>query len=106
MYPDHPDSPSDLVPLPRCDGPKLESFDFKGPQSIQFLEYLGRGLHSHVIKVKIRGKLYALKLVRRKFWKRNLSPTLIYSRIQSVVGLSNAERSAVLIHTEHLGSYL
>lgn len=63
MYPDHPDSPSDLVPLPRCDGPKLEPFDFKGPREIKFLKYLGRGLYAHVFKVMIRGKLYALKLV-------------------------------------------
>lgn len=63
MYPAYPESPADLVPLPRCDGPKLEPFDFQGPQNIEFLEYLGAGLHSHVVKVKIRGEVYALKLV-------------------------------------------
>jgi hypothetical protein len=63
MYPDWPRSEADLVPLPRCDGPKLEPFDFKGPQQIEFLEYLGDGLHSQVLKVKILGQIYALKLV-------------------------------------------
>ncbi|CAG9949076.1 unnamed protein product [Clonostachys rosea f. rosea IK726] len=64
MYPDWPRSEADLVPLPRCDGPKLEPFDFKGPQQIEFLEYLGDGLHSQVLKVKILGQIYALKLFR------------------------------------------
>lgn len=53
-----------MVPLPTCDGPKLKPFDFQGPQKIEFLDYLGDGLHSHVMKVKILGQVYALKLVR------------------------------------------
>ncbi|KAI0535861.1 kinetochore Sim4 complex subunit FTA2-domain-containing protein [Xylaria digitata] len=64
MYPDWPESDADLVPLPNCDGPKLKSFDFQGPQKIEFLEYLGEGLHAHVFKVKILGQVYALKLFR------------------------------------------
>lgn len=63
MYPDWPKSAADLVPLPHCDGPKLKPFDFHGPQKIEFLEYLGEGMHAHVLKVKIRGQIYALKLV-------------------------------------------
>lgn len=63
MYPVLPDSPADLVPLPLCDGPKLKPFDFQGPQQIEFLEFLGEGLHSYVFKVKIMGTIYALKLV-------------------------------------------
>ncbi|MBE3043291.1 hypothetical protein IMZ48_12115 [Candidatus Bathyarchaeota archaeon] len=63
MYPDLPESPADLVPLPLCDGPKLKPFDFHGPQKIKFLEYIGEGGHSHVYKIEIMGKLYALKLV-------------------------------------------
>ncbi|KAG7292935.1 hypothetical protein NEMBOFW57_002980 [Staphylotrichum longicolle] len=64
MYPDWPQSPADLVPLPRCDGPKLSAFDFHGPQEIEFLEHLGEGGHSHVFKVNILGCVYALKLFR------------------------------------------
>lgn len=64
MYPDWPESAADLKPLPNCDGPKLNPFDFGGPQDIEFLDYLGSGLHSHVFKVQIRGHTYALKLVR------------------------------------------
>ncbi|KAH6981826.1 kinetochore Sim4 complex subunit FTA2-domain-containing protein [Ilyonectria sp. MPI-CAGE-AT-0026] len=64
MYPVLPDSPADLVPLPLCDGPKLKPFDFQGPQQIEFLEFLGEGLHSYVFKVKIMGTIYALKLFR------------------------------------------
>ncbi|KAI0554208.1 kinetochore Sim4 complex subunit FTA2-domain-containing protein [Xylaria curta] len=64
MYPDWPRTDADLVPLPRCDGPKLQPFDFGGPQAIEFLEYVGEGLHAHVFKVAIRGQIYALKLFR------------------------------------------
>ncbi|EPE07863.1 hypothetical protein F503_00585 [Ophiostoma piceae UAMH 11346] len=64
MYPDWPETPADLIPLPLCDGPKLAAFDFKGPQQIEFLEYLGEGLHAHVVKVRIQGQEYALKLFR------------------------------------------
>ena len=65
LYPDWPESPADMVPLPLCEGPKLKAFDFGGPQKIEFLEYLGKGLHSHVVKVKIHNKIYALKLVSK-----------------------------------------
>ncbi|KAI1733618.1 kinetochore Sim4 complex subunit FTA2-domain-containing protein [Xylaria scruposa] len=64
MYPDWPRSDADLVPLPRCNGPKLQPFDFGGPQAIEFLKYVGEGLHAHVFKVVIRGQIYALKLFR------------------------------------------
>ncbi|KAK7428378.1 hypothetical protein QQZ08_005135 [Neonectria magnoliae] len=63
MYPDWPLSSADLVPLPRCDGPKLKPFDFQGAQAIEFLDYLGEGLHAYAFKVRIRGQIYALKLV-------------------------------------------
>lgn len=65
MYPDWPESDADLVPLPRCHGPKLKPFDFQGPQKIEFLDYIGEGLHAHVFKIKIMGKIYALKLVSK-----------------------------------------
>ncbi|KAJ9130230.1 Kinetochore complex Sim4 subunit Fta2 [Pleurostoma richardsiae] len=64
MYPDWPRSSADLVPLPRCDGPKLKPFDFQGTQTIEFLEHVGEGLHAHVFKVQILGQIYALKLFR------------------------------------------
>lgn len=65
LYPELPQSPADLRPLPDCDGPKLKPFDFRGPQNIEFLERIGDGLHSYVFKVKILGEVYALKLVRQ-----------------------------------------
>ncbi|KAI8717424.1 hypothetical protein NCS52_00818300 [Fusarium sp. LHS14.1] len=55
MYPDWPKSSSDLVPLPLCEGPKLEPFDFQGPQKIDFLQHIGEGSHSHVFKFKFVG---------------------------------------------------
>lgn len=68
MYPDWPRSAADLVPLPQnCPGPTLKPFDFGGhaqKRKIEFLEYLGEGLHSHVFKIKILGQICALKLVR------------------------------------------
>ncbi|KIH94906.1 hypothetical protein SPBR_03732 [Sporothrix brasiliensis 5110] len=67
IYPDWPESAADLVPLPLCPGPKLAPFDFEGPQKIEFLNYLGGGLHSHVLKVRIKGQDYALKLFRFPF---------------------------------------
>lgn len=63
MYPDWPEPGAALPPLPRCDGPKLKPFDFNGPQDIEFLEYLGEGLHAHVVSARIQGQVYALKLV-------------------------------------------
>ena len=63
MFPDWPRSPADLVPLPHCGGPKLKPFDFQGPQKIEFLDHVGEGLHAHVFKVSILGRVYALKLV-------------------------------------------
>ena len=70
MYPDWPESDADLVPLPNCDGPKLKPFNFHGPQKIEFLEYLGKGLHAHVFKIKILGRIYALKLVGRTLLRK------------------------------------
>lgn len=52
-----------LVPLPQCPRPKLKPFDFQGPQAIEFIDLLGRGVHSEVYRVKIFGQMYALKLV-------------------------------------------
>jgi hypothetical protein len=62
MYPDWPDSAADLIPLPRCDGPKLKPFAFQCPQKMEFLDYLGEGSHAHVFKIKIQGQTYALTL--------------------------------------------
>ncbi|KAH6616142.1 kinetochore Sim4 complex subunit Fta2 [Chaetomium sp. MPI-SDFR-AT-0129] len=64
MYPDWPRSREDLVPLPQCDGPKLNPFNFKGDPTIEFIDYLGEGLHAHVFKVRIDNQIYALKLFR------------------------------------------
>ncbi|ATY61646.1 hypothetical protein A9K55_009367 [Cordyceps militaris] len=74
VFPGWPRSSDDLVPLPNCDGPKLEPFDFHGPQKIEFLEYIGEGLHAHVVKVQIRNRIYAVKLFRFCFDDDWLSP--------------------------------
>ncbi|KAF4971198.1 hypothetical protein FSARC_1920 [Fusarium sarcochroum] len=74
MYPDRPESAIDLVPLPRCNGPKLEPFDFQGTQKIDFVEHIGEGGHSHVFKVKISSQVYALKLFRFVYDHNWLSP--------------------------------
>ena len=63
MYPDWPQKPSQLAPLPNCEGPKLRPFDYRGPQKVKFLDHLGEGLHAHVFKVEIKKRMYALKLV-------------------------------------------
>ncbi|KAI1453749.1 kinetochore Sim4 complex subunit FTA2-domain-containing protein [Annulohypoxylon moriforme] len=64
VYPDWPESEADLLPLPNCKGPRLQPFMFHGPQNIKFLECIGHGTHSHVFKVRIKRKVYALKLFR------------------------------------------
>ena len=65
MYPDYPESAADLVPLPLGDGPKLKAFDYGDSQNIEFVQYLGWGLHSYVFKIKVVDQVYALKLVSR-----------------------------------------
>lgn len=89
MYPDWPESGTVLQPLPTCDGPKLEPFDFKGPQDIEFLEKLGEGMVSHVFKVKILGQVYALKLVSSSLtpWPSSEADRLICRVVQICVGL-------------------
>ncbi|OAA61821.1 hypothetical protein SPI_04680 [Niveomyces insectorum RCEF 264] len=64
MYPFLPGPGEELVPLPNCEGPKLKPFDFHGPQRIEFLELLGTGIDGVVFKVKILGRIYALKLFK------------------------------------------
>lgn len=77
MYPDWPESDDDLIPLPECPGPKLKPFDFQGPQKIEFLGIAGEGTHAIVIKVKILGQIYALKVVSL------LSPVCTFSTLRS-----------------------
>lgn len=54
--------------LPRIPGPKLGPYQSPngntGRPQVKFLEELGQGAHSAVWKVKIDGKLFALKLVK------------------------------------------
>lgn len=63
MYPDWPESDADLVPLPECPGPKLQPFNFQGQQKMEFLGLLGEGSHAVVVKARILGQIYALKVV-------------------------------------------
>ncbi|KAF5241773.1 hypothetical protein FANTH_8989 [Fusarium anthophilum] len=52
-----------LKPLPDCEGPKLECFtDDLTKHNFKFLEILGSGCHSTVVKAEIDGKIYAVKL--------------------------------------------
>lgn len=70
VFPVLPSSQADLVPLPTCEGPKLQPFDFgEEEQEIEFVDRLdGRDLSdmspTMVYLVKIRGETYALKVVR------------------------------------------
>ncbi|KAK7991490.1 hypothetical protein PG988_000284 [Apiospora saccharicola] len=51
--------------LPPVPGPKLAQFRGKdSPLNIDFIQYLGSGVHAHVWKVRIDGKIYALKMFR------------------------------------------
>ncbi|KAH7244401.1 uncharacterized protein BKA55DRAFT_618554 [Fusarium redolens] len=51
-----------LKPLPDCEGPKLECFtDDLSKHDFKFLELLGSGCHSVVLKAEIDGKLYVIK---------------------------------------------
>jgi hypothetical protein len=53
-----------LKPLPDCEGPKLECFtDDLSKHDFKFLELLGSGCHSVVLKAEIDGKLYVIKFV-------------------------------------------
>lgn len=53
-----------LKPLPDCEGPKLECFtDDLTKHNFEFLQLLGSGCHSTVVKVDIDGKIYVIKLV-------------------------------------------
>lgn len=55
-----------LKPLPDFEGPKLEPFtDDLDAHTVEVLELIGSGEHGHVIKTKIDGKIYVIKLVSR-----------------------------------------
>lgn len=94
MYPDWPQSDADLVPLPQCDGPKLDPFKFSGAQAIEFLEHIGEGLHAHVFKVSIHNQIYALKLVSRQHRhdtnEKECCLTLLYSSASSMIAVGVA----------------
>lgn len=53
------------LPLPRCPGPKLEPFRGTASVDIEFIEFIGSGndMDSKVWKVRVDGKIYALKIV-------------------------------------------
>ncbi|KAI0117848.1 kinetochore Sim4 complex subunit FTA2-domain-containing protein [Nemania sp. FL0031] len=52
-----------MAGLPNVPGPKLHPFDTTSQRlKIDFLEQIGKGLHSFVWKVKIHGEIYALKI--------------------------------------------
>lgn len=52
-------------PLPDVDGPRLHHFvtDEDREPTIEFLELIGAGLHGHVLKANIDGRVYAIKIV-------------------------------------------
>lgn len=53
------------LPLPRIPGPKLEPFRGTATADIEFIEFIGNDedLDSKVWKVRIDGKVFALKVV-------------------------------------------
>ena len=57
------------LPLPRVRGPKLKPFRGTASADIEFIEFIGsdKDLDSKVWKVRIDGKIYALKIVSEAF---------------------------------------
>ncbi|KAI3394429.1 hypothetical protein diail_2679 [Diaporthe ilicicola] len=53
---------SDLRPVPDCEGPRLHPYSLKGTPEIEFIDEIGKGAHGYVFKVKIDGKILALKV--------------------------------------------
>ena len=52
------------VRVSQCPGPKLKRFKSSGDLlDIDFIQYLGKGVHGQVWKVQIDGAIYALKIV-------------------------------------------
>lgn len=52
-----------MAALPDVPGPKLLPFDFEERRDdFELVNFLGKGIHAHVWKVKIKQKEYALKL--------------------------------------------
>lgn len=52
----------DLPPVPDCEGPRLNPYNPKGTPEIEFIDEVGKGAHAHVFKVRIEGKVFALKV--------------------------------------------
>lgn len=48
--------------IPRCEPPHLQPYNHDGTADITFLEKVGAGLHSHVFKVQIDDRVFALKV--------------------------------------------
>ncbi|KAK6069734.1 hypothetical protein SCUP234_10489 [Seiridium cupressi] len=64
-----------MTGLPDVPGPRLLPFSFDGGKDdIEFIEFLGKGVHAHVWKVTINGKIYALKIF--PFWEHDEEPSL------------------------------
>lgn len=53
---------ADLPLVPDCEGPRLHPYNRKGTDEIEFIDEVGHGAHAHVFKVRIDGKIYALKV--------------------------------------------
>lgn len=51
--------------MPDVDGPRLPYFSADGncEPTIELLEVIGSGLHGHVVKAKVDGEIYAIKIV-------------------------------------------
>lgn len=56
---------SSRLPSPNIDGPRMHHFNADNDHDpcIEFLEVIGSGLHSNIVKAKIDGKVYAVKIV-------------------------------------------
>lgn len=52
-----------LLPLPRCEGPKLEPFSVNDDVDIEFISPIASGGQADIWKVAIQGRVYALKMV-------------------------------------------
>ncbi|ETS77097.1 hypothetical protein PFICI_10971 [Pestalotiopsis fici W106-1] len=64
-----------MAGLPKVPGPRLLPFDFNEDRDdLEFIEFLGKGIHAHVWKVRINQREYALKIF--PFWKHDEEPIL------------------------------
>ena len=66
----------DNVPLPQCEGPKLDPFP-DSKSTITFRRLIGSGGHAYVFEATIDSTAYALKLVSVTIVPKVLTPSML-----------------------------